>query len=42
MRRALVQFRGAGMEPAPVATDFNRVSEGRMVQDLIPNAEALM
>jgi uncharacterized SAM-binding protein YcdF (DUF218 family) len=42
MRRALVQFRSQGIEPAPLATDFNRVREGRMVQDLIPNAEALM
>lgn len=42
MRRAMLQFSNHGIGPSALATDFNRARHGRIVEDLMPNAEALM
>ena len=42
MRRAMLQFSNHGIGPVALATDFNQARQGRLGQDLVPNAEALM
>ncbi|MBE0658986.1 MAG: YdcF family protein [Bryobacteraceae bacterium] len=42
MRRAMLQFSSHGIGPVALATDFNQARQGRLAQDLVPNAEGLM